>query len=147
MAANMDTTGTFNIAKCFNEHGMFTCIHKHYSLDEWKELSDELYFLLVTESLKSTFSLFLHFSAWSLRIQTREMRSPADHDYFVHHLEKTFANQNPDVLKNIACSSGTSDADFEKIQQILDAIPGVTSICLDIANGYSEHFVAYVRKV
>ena len=36
MAANMDTTGTFEIAKCFAEHGMFVCIHKHYSIDEWK---------------------------------------------------------------------------------------------------------------
>lgn len=95
MAANMDTTGTFNIAKCFNEHGCFVCIHKHYSLDEWK----------------------------------------------------AFAKECPDVLNNIAVSSGTSDTDFEKIQLILDAIPDVTTICLDIANGYSEHFVAYVRKV
>ena len=30
MAANMDTTGTFEIAKCFAEHGLFVCIHKHY---------------------------------------------------------------------------------------------------------------------
>jgi len=95
MAANMDTTGTFNIAKCFSEHGCFVCIHKHYSLDEWK----------------------------------------------------AFAKEYPHVLPNIACSSGTSDTDFEKIQLILDAIPDVTTICLDIANGYSEHFVNYVRKV
>ena len=44
-------------------------------------------------------------------------------------------------------SSGTSDADFEKIQQILDAIHDIHTICLDVANGYSEHFVNYVRKV
>ena len=44
-------------------------------------------------------------------------------------------------------SSGTSDADFEKIQQILDAIKDIHTICLDVANGYSEHFVNYVRKV
>ena len=44
-------------------------------------------------------------------------------------------------------SSGTSDADFEKIQQILDAIQDIHTICLDVANGYSEHFVNYVRKV
>ena len=59
MAANMDTTGTFDIgpglltfiltylifyaykwtqlkAKCFHEHSLFVCIHKHYSIDEWK---------------------------------------------------------------------------------------------------------------
>ena len=32
MAANMDTTGTFEIAKCFHDHGLFVCIHKHYRL-------------------------------------------------------------------------------------------------------------------
>ena len=30
---------------------------------------------------------------------------------------------------------------------ILTAIPAVKMICLDIANGYSEHFVEHVRKV
>ena len=50
-------------------------------------------------------------------------------------------------MDNIAVSSGTSDADFEKIQQILDAIHDIHTICLDVANGYSEHFVNYVRKV
>ena len=30
VAANMDTTGTFEIAKCFAQHNMFVCIHKHY---------------------------------------------------------------------------------------------------------------------
>jgi GMP reductase len=32
MAANMDTTGTFEIAKTFAEHSLFVCIHKHYRL-------------------------------------------------------------------------------------------------------------------
>jgi len=95
MAANMDTTGTFEIARCFNEHNMFVCMHKHYSLDEWVQ----------------------------------------------------FSKQSPDVLKNVAVSSGTSDVDFEKIKLILEAIPEVTTICLDVANGYSEHFVNYVKKV
>ena len=46
MAANMDTTGTFEIAKCFAEHGMFVCIHKHYSIDEWKTFAknNKVYF-------------------------------------------------------------------------------------------------------
>jgi len=95
MAANMDTTGTFEIAKCFSEHGLFVCIHKHYSVDEWV----------------------------------------------------AFTKENPEILKNIAISSGTSDVDYEKLKAVIGAIPDIRYICLDVANGYSEHFVQYVRKV
>ena len=35
MVSNMDTTGTFEMAKKLFEYKMLTCIHKHYSLDEW----------------------------------------------------------------------------------------------------------------
>ena len=37
MAANMDTTGTFEMGKCLSQHHMTTCIHKHYTLDECVE--------------------------------------------------------------------------------------------------------------
>ena len=33
MAANMDTTGTFEIAEKFSEQKMITCLHKHYTCD------------------------------------------------------------------------------------------------------------------
>ena len=95
MAANMDTTGTFEMAKAFLLHDTFVCIHKHYSVDEWV----------------------------------------------------AFAKENPDCMKNVAVSSGTSDSDFEKISNIINQIEEIRYICLDIANGYSEHFVAYVKKV
>jgi len=32
---------------------------------------------------------------------------------------KSFADKNPEILKNIAVSSGTSDNDYEKIQVII----------------------------
>ncbi|WP_298238041.1 GMP reductase [uncultured Algibacter sp.] len=35
MAANMDTVGTFNMAKALSKKGLFTAIHKHYSLEDW----------------------------------------------------------------------------------------------------------------
>lgn len=47
----------------------------------------------------------------------------------------------------MAASSGTGQGDFERLTLILKEIPGVTYICLDVANGYSQHFVEYVRKV
>jgi GMP reductase len=37
MVANMDTTGTFELAIEASKHNIITCIHKHYTLDEWKE--------------------------------------------------------------------------------------------------------------
>ena len=37
MAANMDTTGTFEMAKTLSKHKMITVLHKHYSLDELTE--------------------------------------------------------------------------------------------------------------
>ena len=44
-------------------------------------------------------------------------------------------------------SCGMSEEDLSKLKQILDAAPGVPAICLDVANGYSEHFVEFVKTV
>ncbi|XP_049821860.1 GMP reductase 1-like [Aethina tumida] len=95
MASNMDTVGTFEMAKALSKHGLFTCVHKYYSLDEWRR----------------------------------------------------FASDNPDCLQNVAASSGMSDPDFQRLSDILNAIPQITFVCLDVANGYSQHFVDFVRKV
>lgn len=57
-----------------------------------------------------------------------------------------FAKKYPDVLPYLCCNSGTSDDDFTKLVQIFAEVsPGF--ICLDVANGYSEHFVNFVRRV
>ena len=40
MVANMDTTGTFEMAEAVHKHKIFTCIHKYYSLDDWKHFSN-----------------------------------------------------------------------------------------------------------
>ena len=37
MAANMDTVGTFEMAKVLAKEKLFTAIHKHYSPQEWNE--------------------------------------------------------------------------------------------------------------
>lgn len=51
-----------------------------------------------------------------------------------------------DVLKHVMVSTGTSDADFEKTVQILALNPALNFVCIDVANGYSEHFVQFVAK-
>lgn len=58
-----------------------------------------------------------------------------------------FASENKDVLRNVAVSSGSGENDFEKLNEILSQIPEIKFICLDVANGYSEFFVEFVKKV
>ena len=41
---------------------------------------------------------------------------------------------------------GTSESDKKKTDAILAACPEVTTICIDVANGYSEFFVDAVRE-
>jgi GMP reductase len=36
MVANMDSTGTFEMAVEMSKHGVITCVHKHYTVDEWR---------------------------------------------------------------------------------------------------------------
>lgn len=96
IAANMDTTGTFEMAKAFSKFQAIVAMHKHYSIDAWVK----------------------------------------------------FAEEEPEIIKNnVAVSSGTSDRDFKMLQDVIGKIPQIPMICLDIANGYSEHFVQYVEKV
>ena len=65
-------------------------------------------------------------------------------DTFIAEEEK---NNNSDIFNYIAVSSGTSQKDFDKISTILSTHKQLSFICLDIANGYSEHFVEYIKKV
>ncbi|XP_023680025.2 GMP reductase 1-like [Paramormyrops kingsleyae] len=95
IAANMDTTGTFEIAQALCKHTLFTAVHKHYSVEDWE----------------------------------------------------AFADRCPECLEHVAVSSGSSQADFEKLCTILKVVPAIKYICLDVANGYSEHFVEFVKTV
>jgi len=46
-----------------------------------------------------------------------------------------------------AVSTGTSDSDFLKLRQIINAYPEIHFISIDVANGYQERFGDYVQKV
>lgn len=47
---------------------------------------------------------------------------------------------------NYAVSTGTSDEDFRNLNTIVTGI-GAQFICIDVANGYSEHFGEFVERV
>jgi GMP reductase len=95
MAANMDTVGTFEMATALANHKLFTAIHKHYSLQKWKE--------------------------------------------FMQTASETLTDF-------IAVSSGIGSADSKKLAAIFNQHPQLKFICIDVANGYSEHFVNFVKK-
>jgi GMP reductase len=46
-----------------------------------------------------------------------------------------------------AVSTGTSEKDLNKLVSILEDNPAIHFICIDVANGYSEHFGDFVAEV
>ncbi|XP_055510176.1 GMP reductase 1 [Leucoraja erinacea] len=69
------------------------------------------------------------------------------HKHYTLEEWKAFAASHPECLEHVAVSSGTSQADLEKLSKILESIPAINYICLDVANGYSEYFVESVKTV
>ena len=41
VASNMDTVGTFEMAKELAGHTLFTTIHKHYAVEEWTDFAQQ----------------------------------------------------------------------------------------------------------
>ncbi len=52
-----------------------------------------------------------------------------------------------DALSFVAVSSGASDSDFDKLAATLALSPDLRMICLDVANGYTELFVSFLKRV
>ena len=68
--------------------------------------------------------------------------------YTVEQLTEYFNSGIPERTANVAMSIGTSDADFLKLVDVYDnVVHNLKYVCMDIANGYSDHFAARVRKV
>jgi GMP reductase len=60
-------------------------------------------------------------------------------DYFNGPIERT---------ECVAMSIGTGDSDYNKLLQVKNECDNkLKYVCMDIANGYSDHFAAHVRKV
>lgn len=95
IAANMDTTGTFEMASALARHKMSTALHKHYTAKEYVDFFQKL-----------------------------ENKSDAFY------------------------SLGIGEHDWQKFREVMAAAPGaIRYVCIDVANGYTEAFVAFVKKV
>lgn len=96
IAANMDTIGTFQMARSLSNFKILTAIHKYYSIEEWKN------FIVLSSK---------------------------------------------DILNHVIVSIGISKDDFIKIKKIFLLSSELKYICIDVANGYSEHFVSFLKLI
>jgi len=91
IAANMDTTGTFEVYRVLSKHKMITCFHKHYNVEDYPADLDPNYYMI---------------------------------------------------------SIGIRDADYEKLKVLMEKLnPKPYFLCIDVANGYSIHFLNFVKKI
>ncbi len=94
VAANMDTTGLFDVARVLQGHGMLTCLQKFYSTSAYS-------------------------GAWE---------SGVDSGY-------------------VAVTCGSTEESFELLQRKMATDDGIQMICIDVANGYREVFLDFVKRV
>ena len=66
--------------------------------------------------------------------------------YSIQEWDEFMNNASEGIEDFIAVSTGTSNADMNKLTQIFEAHPRLRFLCIDVANGYSEHFVAFVKQ-
>ena len=52
-----------------------------------------------------------------------------------------------EIFPYLALSTGTSDKDYKRLNEILKEFSFFEFICIDIANGYSDHFSKFIRSV
>ena len=67
--------------------------------------------------------------------------------YSVNDLVNFFDDpENTERNKYVAYSMGITDADHEKFRTVYEQAPNIKFVCIDVANGYSERFVDFVRN-
>ena len=68
--------------------------------------------------------------------------------YTAEELIKYFYGDGLDRTDYVAMSIGTSESDYNKLEQVYEKCEdNLKYVCMDIANGYSDHFAQHVRKV
>ena len=94
VAANMDTTGVFGVAKVLQNHSMLTCLQKFYSTKQCSE-------------------------AWN-------------------------NNVDPNF---VAITCGSTENSLELLKKKMSTSKEISMICVDVANGYREVFLDYIKEV
>ncbi len=67
--------------------------------------------------------------------------------YSLAQWEAFLAAADDNLYNFIAVSIGTGAKDSEKLNELMKKFQKLSFICIDVANGYSEHFVDFVRRI
>lgn len=94
IAANMDHTGTFNMAIALAQHHLLTALDKFLPVEDWQK----------------------------------------------------FSRKHAKILPSCFVSVGIAEVDFANLDKILQQ-NDIPFICLDVANGYTERFVAGLEQL
>ena len=94
VAANMDTTGVFGVAKVLQNHGMLTCLQKFYSTRQYAD-------------------------AWNEDINPRF----------------------------VAVTCGSTEDSLTLLKKKMSTSKELSMICVDVANGYREVFLEFIKDV
>lgn len=66
--------------------------------------------------------------------------------YSLDQWTEFLGRENDDIYERVMVSSGTSREDFAKLSTIMERHERLRFICIDVANGYTESFVEFVRR-
>jgi len=83
----------------------------------------------------------------ALALQNHKMFTAIHKHYTLQQWSDFLAKAPAGIENHIAVSTGTSNTDYEKLTHLITENPQLRFICIDVANGYSEHFVAFVKQV
>ena len=126
VAANMDTVGTFEMAKSLAQRRMLTCISKHYDGDVWAHKLNG-------------------YGIW----KNKEQREANEKNWEYDRDSDIWQNR---IYEHISPSIGIK-YDPEKTDD-LDYLNNITwnfyhtrFVCIDAANGYTRRFCDFIKKV
>ena len=100
MASNMDTVGTFEMAKAFTREHMLTCIHKYYTLDDWKSQIKTLDFGFVAPSIGANEEDFSNFKEL-LKVAQDTKNNPAPIYFLCIDVANGYGEYFPDFIKRV----------------------------------------------
>ena len=66
--------------------------------------------------------------------------------YTIEQWSEFLSHQLDHIYNYMALSTGTGKQDEEKLSKIVELHPKIQFLCIDVANGYSEHFVDFVKR-
>jgi GMP reductase len=147
VAANMDTVGNLEMFGALSRHKMLTALHKHYDVDTYVK----------------------HFMT-GIDPDIAEAAAVYDHggSLLGNHNTDVTTFTKTDQSQFSFYSMGISDSDYEKFRTVMSSVGTksklddmddrvgmgkynknmpVKMVCVDVANGYTETFVAFIRKL